>query len=67
MAEKEPKTYSRREFLKIAGATGAAVGLSAGLGGMLAACEDDEPTTTTAADGTDVTAGPEQGLSLIHI
>jgi len=63
MAEKEPKTYSRREFLKIAGATGAAVGLSAGLGGMLAACDEDEPTTTTSA-GTDVTAGPEQGRAI---
>jgi branched-chain amino acid transport system substrate-binding protein len=31
---------------------------------MLAACEDDEPTTTTAADGTDVTAGPEQGRAI---
>jgi branched-chain amino acid transport system substrate-binding protein len=62
MAEKEPKTYSRREFLKIAGATGAAVGLSAGLGGALAACEDEE-TTTTSADATK-TSGPAKGREI---
>jgi peptide/nickel transport system substrate-binding protein len=38
MEEKEAKTYDRREFLKIAGATGAAaVGLSAGMGEMITA------------------------------
>jgi branched-chain amino acid transport system substrate-binding protein len=42
MEEKEPKAYSRREFLKIAGATGAAIGLSAGMG----------ETTTTAGAAT---------------
>ena len=30
--------YTRRDFLKLAGATGAVVGLSGGLGGVLAAC-----------------------------
>ena len=44
---------SRREFLKIAGVAGAAVGLSAGLGGLLAACgeeSDDHYNTHGAAD-----------------
>ena len=31
------KTVSRRQFLKIAGVAGAAIGASAGLGGLLAA------------------------------
>jgi len=52
----EPRTVSRREFLKYAGIAGAAVGLGGGLGGVLAACGDDEETTTTAA-GTETTAG----------
>ncbi|NLO28859.1 MAG: ABC transporter substrate-binding protein [Actinobacteria bacterium] len=50
------KVVSRREFLKYAGIAGAAVAVSGGLGGVLAACGDDEPTTTTA--GPDVTEGP---------
>jgi len=41
---------SRRDFLKIAGATGAAIGLAGGLGGLVAACRgNDEATTTSAA------------------
>ena len=46
---REAKRVSRRDFLKIAGVTGAAVGLSGGLGGLLAACGKEEETTTTAA------------------
>ena len=42
---------SRRQFLKIAGLAGAAVGMSAGLGGLLAAC-GGEATTTTGAPTT---------------
>ena len=36
---------SRREFLKLAGIAGAAVGLGAGLGGLVAACgcSEDDP------------------------
>lgn len=49
----EPKNVSRREFLKIAGIAGAAVGAGAGLGGLVAACGGDEQTTTTT-----VAAGP---------
>jgi len=79
MAEREePKTYSRREFLKIAGVTGAAVGVSAGLGGLLAACGEETTTTTqatTATTGgmtdttaaqatTTVSAGPESGRAI---
>ena len=48
------KSVSRREFLKIAGIAGAAVGAGAGLGGLLAAC-GEETTATTA--GATTTAG----------
>ncbi len=48
-------SVSRRDFLKLAGAAGAAIGLGLGLGG-LAAC-GDETTTTTTAGGTATTAG----------
>ena len=41
-------SYSRREFLKIAGLTGAAVGAAGGLGGVLSACGGGETTTTAA-------------------
>ena len=52
-------SYSRREFLKIAGVAGAAVGAAGGLGGLLAACGGTEETTTTAAPTTTTTAvGP---------
>ena len=51
-------SVSRREFLKIAGVAGAAVGVGAGMGGLLAACGEEE-TTTTAAPETTTTAAPE--------
>ncbi len=44
----EEKNVSRRDFLKIAGAAGATVGLGAGLGGVVAACGGGEETTTSA-------------------
>ena len=50
------KSVSRREFLKIAGIAGAAVGVGAGLGGLVAACGEEETTTTTAG-ATTTTAG----------
>jgi ABC-type branched-subunit amino acid transport system substrate-binding protein len=50
-------SYSRREFLKIAGVAGAAVGAAGGLGGVLAACGGEEETTTTAAPSTATTDG----------
>ena len=55
MPENKDKTYSRRDFLKIAGVAGAAVGMGAGLGGLVAACGEDEETTTTAAESTTTT------------
>ncbi|MCE5254104.1 MAG: ABC transporter substrate-binding protein [Actinomycetia bacterium] len=62
---------SRRQFLKMAGAAGAAVGLGAGLGGLVAACGGDEETTTTAGATsttagatTTASAGPEAGREL---
>jgi len=51
----EGKSVSRREFLKIAGIAGAAVGAGAGLGGLIAACGDGATTTTAGATAT--TAG----------
>jgi branched-chain amino acid transport system substrate-binding protein len=51
------KTVSRRSFLKMAGVAGAAVGASAGLGGLLAACGGTEESTTTTAGATTTTAG----------
>jgi branched-chain amino acid transport system substrate-binding protein len=47
---------SRRDFLKLAGVAGAAIGVGSGLGGLLAACGGEETTTTTAAT-TATTAG----------
>jgi branched-chain amino acid transport system substrate-binding protein len=52
----ESKGVSRREFLKIAGVAGAAVGLGSGLGGVLASCGATTTTTTTAAATTSTTA-----------
>jgi branched-chain amino acid transport system substrate-binding protein len=50
-------SVSRREFLKLAGIAGAALGAGAGLGGVLAACGGAaSTTTTTAAAGTTTTA-----------
>ncbi len=58
MASKE---VTRREFLKIAGVTGAAIGAAGGLGGLLAACGEEEPATTTAGPTTTASAGAEMG------
>lgn len=52
----EGKSLTRREFLKIAGLAGAAIGLGAGLSGLAAACGEEETTTTTAGETT-TTAG----------
>ena len=49
-------SVTRREFLKIAGIAGAAVGAGVGLGGLVAACGSQETTTTTTAAVT-TTAG----------
>ena len=71
--------YSRREFLKLTGIAGAAVGTGAGLGGLLAACGGTSTTTTgattattaasttsasQAATTTSVSAAVEQGREL---
>jgi branched-chain amino acid transport system substrate-binding protein len=77
----EGGSVSRREFLRIAGVAGAAVGMGAGLGGLLAACGEEETTTTasaatttttaapttttTAAPTTTVSAGPEAGRDIL--
>ena len=57
------KALSRREFLRVAGLSGATIALGAGLGGVLAACGGEETTTTgagattTMADETTTTVG----------
>ena len=51
------KSVSRREFLRIAGLAGATIGLGAGLGGVLAACGEEETTTTAAGETTTTAAG----------
>jgi len=49
------RSVSRRDFLKMAGIAGAAVGAGTGLGGILAACGEEAQTTTTA--GATTTSG----------
>jgi branched-chain amino acid transport system substrate-binding protein len=56
------RSISRRDFLKYAGATGAAIGLSTGLGSLVAACADEEePSGTT---GSSVSTGAEMGREI---
>ncbi len=62
-SKNETTTVNRREFLKLAAAAGATVGLSTGLGGLVAACGGETsttaaPTSTTAAPGSSTTAAP---------
>jgi branched-chain amino acid transport system substrate-binding protein len=60
----EGRSVSRRQFLKLAGAAGAMVGVG-GLGGALAACGGgSETTTTAAAGGTTVSVAAETGRSI---
>jgi branched-chain amino acid transport system substrate-binding protein len=63
----DSRCVSRRDFLKLAGAAGAALGAGAGLGGLLAACDEPSGGTTTtgatasstiAAGGQTTTSGP---------
>lgn len=73
------KALSRRQFLKIAGAAGVAIGAGAGMGGVLAACGQPETTTTTggavttteaattsstAGSTSTVSTGPETGREI---
>jgi branched-chain amino acid transport system substrate-binding protein len=52
------RRVSRREFFKVAGVAGAAVGLGAGLGGLVTACGGGGTTSTTgAAGGTPIKVG----------
>jgi len=56
------RDISRRDFLKYAGATGAAIGLSTGLGSLVAACgDDDEPSGSTESS---VSTGAEMGREI---
>ena len=68
MSDNESRALSRREFLKVAGTAGAAVGVGVGLGGLLAACgESDEAgytTTSSASVETTTTAAGETTTSV---
>ncbi len=55
LGEPEPRTVSRREFLKLAGISGAVITLGGSLGALLASC-GGETTTTTASAGTTTSA-----------
>jgi branched-chain amino acid transport system substrate-binding protein len=75
MASMGARSVSRREFLKLAAAAGGAIGISGGLGAVLASCGEEESTTTETvtatapanttstapASTTTVSAGPEVG------
>lgn len=52
----ERNCVSRREFLKLAGIAGAAIGMGAGLAGAVAGCGEAEETTTTTGAGASTTA-----------
>ncbi len=49
------RTVTRRDFLKMAGIAGAAIGVGGSLGGLVAACGGEEETTTTTAAGGETT------------
>jgi ABC-type transport system substrate-binding protein len=53
----DEKNVSRRDFLKIAGVTGAVVGVGGGIGGLLAGCGSGTTTTTAATTATTAAAG----------
>jgi branched-chain amino acid transport system substrate-binding protein len=50
------KKISRRDFLKVAGATGATIGMATGLGSLIAACEEEKPS------GSSVSATEVEGV-----
>ncbi len=68
----EGNYISRRDFLKIAGIAGAALGVGSGLGGLLAACGSGDTTTTAvvptsssgAGDSTESTIAESVGTSV---
>jgi branched-chain amino acid transport system substrate-binding protein len=63
-------SISRRDFLKRAGLAGAVLGMSTGLGAVLAGCGGEDTSTTTSAaeapagDTTTVAAGAETGREI---
>jgi branched-chain amino acid transport system substrate-binding protein len=62
LASTEGEAVSRRQFLAMAGIVGAAVGMGAGLGGLVAAC-GSETTTTTAAASTTISSAATTTLA----
>lgn len=55
------KPVSRREFLKMAGVAGAAIGFAGGLGGLVAACGGTEETTSTSGAAATTTSAATGG------
>jgi branched-chain amino acid transport system substrate-binding protein len=51
-------SLSRRDFLKVAGISGATIGAGGALGGLVAACGGGEATTTTTTAAPTTTAPP---------
>ncbi|HEY5528072.1 MAG TPA: hypothetical protein VIL51_01325, partial [Thermoleophilia bacterium] len=60
----EHKAVSRRDFLRVAGLAGVAMGMGAGLGGLVAACGGTSGTTTTTAAVTSTTAAPASSTTV---
>ncbi len=56
-------SVSRRDFLKLAGIAGATLGMGAGLGGLLAACGEEEAAATTEATTASTTGATETSPS----
>jgi branched-chain amino acid transport system substrate-binding protein len=54
---------SRREFMKMAGAAGLAIGLGGGLGGLVAGCGGEKTETTSAGQQTVTTAAQQAGAA----
>lgn len=52
----EPRTLSRRTFLKMAATTAAALGAGATVGGFLAGCGDEGPATSTSSASSQTSA-----------
>jgi branched-chain amino acid transport system substrate-binding protein len=60
------KEISRRDFLKVAGAAGATIGMATGLGSLVAACEDkDTGTSVSVTEVEGVETGREVKIGFV--